>query len=163
MARRAKLTEGAAGHQAEGRRGRRLTDAQCRNFSHTRSSIDWGWLPDPWRFVRCGWVPGKRRLFLFQELSANRKTPQETRALVAQALTFADEPLKNAYQHDELIRCGDPPDGKRLMAVYRREPGLRVRPARKSNMRRLKLRVLRGCERSSSTLSAARSPTRSSG
>ncbi len=45
--------------------GRRLTDAQCRGFSHTRSGIDWGWFPDPWRFVRCGWAPGERRFFLF--------------------------------------------------------------------------------------------------
>ena len=65
--------------------GRRLTDAQCRDFSRTRNGVDWGWFPDPWRFVRCGWVPGERRLFLFQELSANRKTP-------AEALTYADEP-----------------------------------------------------------------------
>lgn len=72
--------------------GRRLTDAQCRSFSRTRNGVDWGWFPDPWRFVRCGWVPGERRLFLFQELSANRKTPAETGDMVAEALTYADEP-----------------------------------------------------------------------
>ena len=83
--------------------GRRLTDAQCRGFSRTRNGVDWGWFPDPWRFVRCGWAPGERRLFLFQELSANRK-----------------------------------------MAVWRRELGLRVRPARKSNMRRLSYEWLAG-------------------
>lgn len=33
-----------------------------------------------------------RRLFLFQELSANRKTPAETGAMAAEALTYADEP-----------------------------------------------------------------------
>lgn len=54
--------------------------------------MDWGWFPDPWRFVRCGWEPGERRLFLFQELSANRKTPAETGAMAAEALTYADEP-----------------------------------------------------------------------
>ena len=42
--------------------------------------------------MRCGWVPAKRRLLLFQELSANRKTPAETGAMVAEALTYADEP-----------------------------------------------------------------------
>jgi phage terminase large subunit len=124
--------------------GRRLTDAQCRGFSRTRNGIDWGWFPDPWRFVRCGWVPGERRLLLFQELSANRKTPQETGALVAQALTFSDEVGKDPYQHDELIWCDDTPDGKQSMAVYRRELGLRIRPARKSNMRRLSYEWLAG-------------------
>lgn len=77
-------------------------------------------------------------------LSANRKTPQETGALVAKALTFSDEPGKDAYQHDELIWCDDTPDGKQSMAVYRRELGLRIRTARKSNMRRLSYEWLAG-------------------
>ena len=42
--------------------------------------------------MRCGRVPGERRLFLFQELSANRKTPAETGDMVAETLTYADEP-----------------------------------------------------------------------
>lgn len=92
--------------------GRRLTDAQCRDFSRTRNGVDWGWFPDPWRFVRCGWVPGERRLFLFEELSANRKTPAETGAMAAEALTFSDEPGGDAHQHDELIWADDTPDGK---------------------------------------------------
>jgi phage terminase large subunit len=64
--------------------------------------------------------------------------------MVAKALTFSDEPGKDAYQHDELIWCDDTPDGKQSMAVYRRELGLRVRPARKSNMRRLSYEWLAG-------------------
>lgn len=83
--------------------GRRLTDTQCRDFSRTRNGVDWGWFPYPWRFVRCVWVPGERRLFLFQELSANRRTPPETGAMVAEALTYANEPGGGLYQHDELI------------------------------------------------------------
>ena len=80
-------------------------------FSRARNGIDWGWFPDPWRFVRCGWVPGERRLFLFLELSVNRKTPQETAKLVEDALTFSDAPGEDSYQHDELIWCDDTPDG----------------------------------------------------
>lgn len=106
--------------------------------------MDWGWFPDPWRFVRCGWEPGERRLTIFGELSANRKTPTETAALVAGALTYADAPGEDAYLHDELIWCDDTPDGKQSMAVWRREAGLRVRPARKSNMRRLSYEWLAG-------------------
>ena len=119
----------------------RLSDARVRGFSRTRCGVDWGWFPDPWRFVRCGWEPGERRLTIFGltifgELSANRKTPAETAAMVVSALTYADEPGEDDYLHDELIWCDDTPDGKQSMAVWRREAGLRVRPARKSNMRR---------------------------
>ena len=106
--------------------------------------MDWGWFPDPWRFVRCGWEPGERRLTIFGELSANRKTPSETAALVVGALTYADEPGEDSHLHDELIWCDDTPDGKQSMAVWRREAGLRVRPARKSNMRRLSYEWLAG-------------------
>lgn len=53
----------------------RLGDARIRKDAQWRGL---GWFPDPWRFVRCGWEPGARRLILFQELSANRKTPAET-------------------------------------------------------------------------------------
>ena len=122
----------------------RLSDAACRGFSRTRNGVDWGWFPDPWRFVRCGWDPGERRLTIFGELSANRKTPSETAAMVASSLTYADEPGEDAYLHDELIWCDDTPDGKQSMAVWRREAGLRVRPARKSNMRRLSYEWLAG-------------------
>lgn len=105
----------------------RLSDAACRGFSRTRCGVDWGWFPDPWRFVRMGWEPGERRLTIFGELSANRKTPAETAALVTDALTYADAPGEDAYLHDELIWCDDTPDGKQSMAVWRREAGLRVR------------------------------------
>ena len=116
----------------------RLPDAACRGFSRTRCGVDWGRFPDPWRFVRMGWEPGERRLTIFGELSASRKTPAETAAVVTDALTYADAPGEDAYLHDELISTwrDDTPDGKQSMAVWRREAGLRVRPARKSNMRR---------------------------
>lgn len=104
----------------------RLSDAQRRGFSRTRNGVDWGWFPDPWRFVRCGWEPGERRLTIFEKRIANRKTPSETAAMVVDALTFADEPGRD-----------DTPDSKQSMTTYRRDFGLRARPARKSNMRRL--------------------------
>ena len=122
----------------------RLSDARVRGFSRTRCGVDWGWFPDPWRFVRCGWEPQERRLTIFQELSANRKTPAETAEMVKAVLTYADEPGEDAYLHDELIWCDDTPDGKQSMAVWRREAGLRARPARKARMRRLSYEWLAG-------------------
>lgn len=37
-----------------------------------------GVVPDPWRFVRCGWGPSARRLVIFEEYTANRTGPEET-------------------------------------------------------------------------------------
>ena len=108
-----------------------------RGFERTRNGVDWGWFPDPWRFVRCGWEPGARRLILFQELSANRKTPAETGWMMVGALAFSDKTGEEPYLHNELIWCDDTPDGKQPMAVYQREYGLQARPARKSRMRKL--------------------------
>ena len=122
----------------------RLSDARVRGFSRTRNGVDWGWFPDPWRFVRCGWEPGERRLTIFGELSANRKTPSDTAAMVVSALTYADEPGEDAYLHDELIYCDDTPDSKVQMNVWRRELGLRVHAARKARMRRLSYEWLAG-------------------
>lgn len=78
------------------------------------------------------------------ELTANRKTPAETAAMAVEALTFADEPGGDPYQHDELIWCDDTPDGKQSMAVWRRDFGLRAHPARKSKVRRLSYEWLAG-------------------
>lgn len=37
--------------------------------------------------------------------------------MIISALTYADEPGKDAYLHDELVRCDDTPDGKQSMAA----------------------------------------------
>lgn len=59
-------------------------------------------------------------------------------------LSYADEPGGYPYLHDELIWADDTSDGKQSMAVWQRELALRVRPARKSNMRRLSYEWLAG-------------------
>lgn len=78
------------------------------------------------------------------DIQAARPRDLEEVAWHGEALTFADEPGGDPYQHDELIWADDTPDGKQSMAVWRRELGLRVRPARKSNMRRLSYEWLTG-------------------
>lgn len=83
--------------------GERLSDARIRGFARTRCGVDWGRFPYPWRFVRVGWEHAERRLTIFRELSANRKTPAETAEMVKDALTFPDEPGEDAYLHGELI------------------------------------------------------------
>lgn len=68
----------------------RMSDMRCRGFERTRNGVDWGWFPDPWRFIRCGWEPGARRLSIYSEMSANRKTPAETGQMVVDAMTYSD-------------------------------------------------------------------------
>ena len=122
----------------------RLSLSRIRNFERTRNGVDWGWFPDPWRFVRCAWEPSARRLLIFEEHSANRKTPAETAQILLDAMTYADEDGEEPYFHNELIWADDTPDGKQQMAVYRREFGIRIRPARKARMRKLSYEWLAG-------------------
>lgn len=121
-----------------------LTLARIRGFERRRNGIDWGWFPDPWRFVRCGWEPAARRLVVYEEHSANKMMPTETGQIVVDALTYADADGEDAYFHDEILWCDDTPDAKVQMGTYRRELGLRARPARKSHMRRLSYEWLAG-------------------
>ena len=118
-------------------RDERITDERIRGFDRTRNGIDWGWFPDPWRFIRCGWEPEARRLLVFEEHTANKMGPEDTGRIVLESLTYADEPGEEPYFHDELIWCDDTPDGKVQMNTYRRDLGIRARPARKGRMRKL--------------------------
>ena len=135
---------GTGGAVFDNVRDERISEERLRHFERTRNGIDWGWFPDPWRFVRCGWEPAARRLTIFEEHSVNKMTPEQTGQIVTSAMTFADEPGEEPYFHDEILWCDDTPDAKQQMAVYRRECGLRARPARKSHMRRLSYEWLAG-------------------
>ena len=89
----------------------RLSDAACRGFSRTRRGVDWEWFPDPWRFVRCRWEPSERRLTIFSELSANRKMPSETAALVMGMLAYEEFRLKEYNRDRDGTWLDDIPDG----------------------------------------------------
>lgn len=110
-----------------------LTDGEIRTFDNPRCGVDWGWFPDPWRFVRCEWQAGRGRLVIYDERSANRTPPEETAGIVRDALTYADVEGGNPYYHPDRVLCDDanPAD----IAVYHRE-GVRARAAGKGNMRK---------------------------
>ena len=112
-----------------------LTDEEIRTFDNPRNGVDWGWFPDPWRFVRCEWQPGQRRLVIFDERSANKKTPAETAQIVKEALTWADSPQGSTapVYHAERVLCDDanPAD----ISVYHRA-GIRARGAGKGGRRK---------------------------
>ena len=82
-----------------------------------------------------------------KERSANRKTSAETAQVLLDAMTYADEDGEEPYFRNELIWADDTPDGKQQMAVYRRDFGIRIRPARKARMRKLSYEWLAGCAR----------------
>ena len=122
---------------------RRITDEEIRTFDRPRLGIDWGWFPDPWRFVQCEWQPGERRLLVYGEESRNRTLPQDTAKLVRARLTYPDREGGEPRYHDEPVWCDDTPDGKVQMRTYRDE-GVKARPARKGGMRTLSYQWLAG-------------------
>lgn len=120
-----------------------LSDAACRGFSHAKRR-GLGMVPGPvaLRALRVGVrraaaipVPGA----VGEQEDAGRDRGHGGRGADVRGRARRDP-----YQHDELIWADDTPDGKQSMAVWRRELGLRVRPARKSNMRRLSYEWLAG-------------------
>lgn len=112
---------------------RRVTDEEIATFDNPRNGVDWGWWPDPWRFVRCEFQAAQRRLIVFDELSANKQTPAETAQLVRARLTWPDPRGRERF-HNQAIWCDSAEQTS--IATYRREGGLNARPARKGNMRR---------------------------
>lgn len=124
---------GTGGAVFENLKSAELSDERIASFDNHRNGIDWGWFPDPWRFVRCEWEPGNGRLIIFDEASANKTTPQETAKMVRKKLTYPNGPGLSPVFHDEWVLCDDanPSD----IRVYRDE-GIRARSAEKGNMRR---------------------------
>ncbi|MCI8469351.1 MAG: terminase [Eggerthellaceae bacterium] len=123
---------------------RPVTDAEIATFERPRNGVDWGWFPDPWRFVRGEYQPGAKRLILFDEHSANRTLPEDTGKVIVDALTYPDKPGDEPRFHRQRIWYDDTPDGKAQGAVYRRKLGLDARPAAKGGMRELSYQMLAG-------------------
>ncbi len=121
-----------------------MSDEDVRSFDNFRNGIDWGWFPDPWRFVRCHFDKRSRELYVFDEREAFRKEARDTGRLVVDALTYADEEGGKPRYHAQTVWTDDTPDGKQQTAVYRRKYSLKARPARKGNMRALSYRYLAG-------------------
>jgi PBSX family phage terminase large subunit len=55
-----------------------LTDEEIGAFDYYFHGIDWGYFPDPWRYVAMAYKPNTRELFIFDELSASKKGNAET-------------------------------------------------------------------------------------
>ncbi len=122
---------------------REVTDAEIASFENPRNGVDWGWFPDPWRFVRCELQKREKRLIVFGEESRNKTMPEETSKVIRAELTYPDEPGGRERFHAQRIWYDDTPDGKYQGEAYRRA-GLAARPAPKGGMREYSYQWLQG-------------------
>lgn len=72
---------------------REITDAEIANAEYTYCGLDFGWFPDPTRFVRCEYRRAARELMIYAELSANRTGDDDLYELLVNKMgvTYADE------------------------------------------------------------------------
>lgn len=73
--------------------GDTITDAEIRTFDRVLNGLDWGYYPDPWAFNRCHYDAARRTLYIFDELTAQKKGNRET----------ADLLLARGITHDDMI------------------------------------------------------------
>jgi len=123
---------GTGGSVFENLKAVTLSDEQIATFDNHRNGVDWGWFPDPWRFVRCEWQPGNARLIIFDEATANKRTPQETAQIIRAKLTYPTRPGMRPVYHQERVLCDDANPGD--IRVYADE-GIKAYSAEKGNMR----------------------------
>lgn len=122
---------------------REVTKGEIAGFDNFRNGVDWGWFPDPWRFVRCEYQANDKRLIIFDEHSRNKTMPQDTGLIVKNALTYPDRPGEEPRYHNQRVWYDDTSDGKVQGTAYR-AMGLNARPAMKGNMREYSYQWLQG-------------------
>lgn len=68
-----------------------ITDEQISTFDRVLNGVDWGYFPDPWAFNRVHYDAARRTLYVFDELTENKKGNQETaQMLLDHGLTRED-------------------------------------------------------------------------
>lgn len=71
---------------------RDITQEELDTIGSFYQGVDWGWFPDPFQWVRCGWNANKRIMYIIDEARANKMGNRETYDLVGERLR-KDEPL----------------------------------------------------------------------
>lgn len=122
---------------------RDVTDAEIRGFDNFRNGVDWGWFPDPWRYVRMEYQRREKRIIIFEEHSRNKTMPEDTGLIVRDSLTYPNSDGGEPVFHNQRIWYDDTADGKAQGERYRRM-GLNARPAEKGNMREYSYQWLQG-------------------
>ncbi len=133
---------GTGGSVFENLTSRSISDEEIETYDHHLNGCDFGWFPDPWRFVRAEWQHAERRLIIYDERSANKKIASDTGNIIKEALTYTDVQNSAPTYHRETVWC-DAADNTSI-ATYRRSCGVNARPARKGNMRHVSYQWLAG-------------------
>lgn len=69
---------GTGGNVFENLELREITDEEVSSFDRIYNGVDWGYFPDPWAFNRCFYDAARRTLYIFAEMTANKKRNKET-------------------------------------------------------------------------------------
>ena len=81
------VVTGTGGNVFENVETRRITDEEIKALDWFYQGIDWGWFPDPFQWVRCGYDSTRRALYIVDEYRANKKSNQETYEALRSRLT----------------------------------------------------------------------------
>lgn len=64
---------GTGGNVFENLELREITDEEMSHFDRIYNGVDWGYFPDPWAFNRCYYDAARRTLYIFAEMTANKR------------------------------------------------------------------------------------------
>lgn len=71
---------------------RRITPDEVKSFDHVYRGLDWGWFPDPNRFVEVNYNAGRQTLYIFGEISCNKTSNEQMeKKLLDYGITRSDE------------------------------------------------------------------------
>ena len=99
---------------------RTMKDDEIDAFDRVYMGIDWGWYPDPFRFIKAYYIASERRLFIFDEISGN-KLPNREIAVLLRA---------HGVKDNERITADSAGEGPKSIKDFK-EMGFSVRRARK--------------------------------
>lgn len=61
---------------------REITDDEIKRFDRIYQGVDWGWMPDPYAFVRLHYDRERETIYFLDELYANKRTNEQTADLI---------------------------------------------------------------------------------
>lgn len=107
------IPNGNGGMVFENVAGDKITDEEISRFDRVLNGVDWGYFPDPWAFNRVHYDSARRTLYIYDELTANKKGNKETAEMLTQkGLTRDDritadsaEPKSVADYNKMGLRC----------------------------------------------------------
>lgn len=103
------MANGTGGNVFENVTIREITDKEIKEFDRVYRGIDWGWYPDPFRYIVMHYQANERKLYIFDEISGN-KMPN---SLIAEQLK------KHGVEEDDRITADSGGEGKKSVADFR--------------------------------------------